>query len=178
MQPSLSRTYVHKSAAIDSRDSGIQTIPNCVSAERTHVYDDILFPTDGSDGAAAALAHAVEQAETHGATLHVLYVIDTTYLGSGAAEATTVEALQDTGETVLSETVTQVEDRGVTAERATRTGEPYREILDYADETGIDMIVMATHGRRGLDRYLLGSVTEKVVRASTAPVLTVRIDEE
>jgi len=59
----------------------------------------------------------------------------------------------------------------------TRRGEPYRTILDYADEAVVDVIVMGTHGRRGLDRYLLGSVTEKVVRAATVPVLTIRADE-
>jgi nucleotide-binding universal stress UspA family protein len=58
------------------------------------VYEDILFPTDGSDGAGEALAHALELAATHGSTIHVLSVVDSTYLGSAAAEATTIESLQ------------------------------------------------------------------------------------
>ncbi|AAV47178.1 universal stress protein [Haloarcula marismortui ATCC 43049] len=54
-------------------------------------------------------------------------------------------------------------------------GDPYEEIIDYAETAGVDMIVMGTHGRSGLDRFLLGSVTEKVVRTADAPVLTVRL---
>jgi len=57
-------------------------------------------------------------------------------------------------------------------------GEPYESVLDYADEHDIDIIVMGTHGRTGLDHHLLGSVTEKVVRTSDVPVLTVRASGE
>jgi nucleotide-binding universal stress UspA family protein len=57
-------------------------------------------------------------------------------------------------------------------------GDPYEEIIDYAETEGVDMIVMGTHGRSGLDRFLLGSVTEKVVRTADAPVLTVRLSDE
>jgi len=61
---------------------------------------------------------------------------------------------------------------------AVRTGAPYERILDYADQEGADMVVMGTHGRTGVDRYLLGSVTEKVVRTADIPVLTVRAEED
>ncbi|QLH84490.1 universal stress protein [Halosimplex pelagicum] len=142
------------------------------------MYDEILYPTDGSDGADAALEHALTLATAMDATLRVLYVVDTTYLGSGAAEATTVESLRTASEEVVAETVETVTDRGVEATGEIREGEPYREILADAEETGVDAVVMGTHGRRGLDRYLLGSVTEKVVRAADVPVLTVRLAEE
>ena len=66
-------------------------------------------------------------------------------------------------------------DAGVDEVRtATPTGVPHRQILDYADEHGVDVIVMGTHGRAGLQRYLLGSVAGNVVRSSTVPVMTVR----
>jgi nucleotide-binding universal stress UspA family protein len=55
-----------------------------------------------------------------------------------------------------------------------RAGPPYKAILDYVESYDIDLILMGTHGRTGLDRYLLGSVTEKVVRMSDVPVMTVR----
>ena len=139
------------------------------------MYDDILFPTDGSDGANEALAHALELAETHDATIHVLSVVDSTYLGSAAAEATTIESLEDRTEQVIDETVDDVADHGATVVAERRMGDPYGEILDYADTAGVDLIVMGTHGRSGLDRFLLGSVTEKVVRTADPPVLTVRL---
>ena len=58
-----------------------------------------------------------------------------------------------------------------------REGAPHTAILEYAGEAGVDAIVMGTHGRSGLDCYLLGSVTERVVRTADAPVLTVRMEE-
>jgi len=142
------------------------------------MYDHILFPTDGSDGADAALTHAMELAETYDARLSVLFVVDSSYLGSSAAEATTFEALRGVGEEAIEETVDRIEDNGIDAAGALREGQPYTTILEYAEETDVDVIVMGTHGRRGLDRYLLGSVTEKVVRAADVPVMTVRMDDE
>jgi len=139
------------------------------------VYDDILFPTDGSDGADAALAHAMELADTYDATIHVLSVVDSSYLGSAAAEATTFERLRDAAEQAAEATVERVTDRGIDATGEVLEGEPYAAILDYAE--GVDVVVMGTHGRRGIDRYLLGSVTEKVVRMADVPVLTVRLDD-
>ncbi|AUG48511.1 universal stress protein UspA [Haloarcula taiwanensis] len=142
------------------------------------MYNDILFPTDGSDGADEALAHALELAETHDSTIHVLSVVDSTYLGSAAAEATTIESLQEQTEQVIDETVDNIADHGVPVVAEHRMGDPYEEIIDYAETADIDMIVMGTHGRSGLDRFLLGSVTEKVVRTADAPVLTVRLPDD
>lgn len=141
------------------------------------MYDEILFPTDGSEGADAALIHAMELADTDDATVHVLSVVDSSYLGSSAAEATTFETLQAAAEQAAEETVARVEDRGIEAVSVVEEGQPYATILDYADDAAIDVIVMGTHGRRGLDRFLLGSVTEKVVRTAEVPVVTVRLDE-
>lgn len=141
------------------------------------MYDEILFPTDGSAGADAALEHAIELAETHDATIHVLNVVDATYLGGAAAEATTVEALRQQGDEAVEAAVEWIAARDVEVVRELRQGEPYAEIVDYANEAGVDVIVMGTRGRRGLDRYLLGSVTEKVVRTADVPVLTIRLSD-
>lgn len=141
------------------------------------MYEHILFPTDGSDGADAALEHAVAQADEYDATLHVLYVTNTTYMGSGAAEATTVETLRSSGAEVLDETVDRITARGIDVVGQQLEGDPHSVIVEYSEEADIDLIVMGTHGRTGLDRYLLGSVTEKVVRTSENPVLTVRLDQ-
>lgn len=142
------------------------------------MYDEILIPTDGSKGAGVALDHAIEQARTHGARLHVLFVANTAALGGGAMEGTAVESLRSSGQQAVDAAVDRIADAGLDAEGEVREGNPYREILDYADAVEADMIVMGTHGRRGLDRFLLGSVTEKVVRSSDVPVLTVRVGDE
>jgi len=75
--------------------------------------------------------------------------------------------------------VEEVDDdvSGVPVETAVLSGDPYKRIREYADDHDIDLIVMGTHGRTGVDRYLLGSVTENVVRTADQPVLTVRMRE-
>ncbi len=141
------------------------------------MYDRILFPTDGSDGTAAALEHAIDIASTYDATLHVLYVIEETYPVLKAGTPDTLEALEAEGERALEDARTRAKGAGLESIRGTVAGgSPYRQILAYVDEHDIDVIVMGTHGRRGIDRYLLGSVTEKVVRTAECPVLTVKSD--
>ncbi|MFC6977208.1 universal stress protein [Halomicroarcula sp. GCM10025709] len=164
------------------------------------MYETILFPTDGSDGADAALEHAVDHARQYDATLHVLFVADTDAVHSGmvgeehdgVAQSEMVgeeheqeqpsglvneeheDAVTAHAEQVVSDTADAIDD-DVAVETAVWSGNPFKRILDYSDESDADLIVMGTHGRTGVDRYLLGSVTEKVVRAADAPVLTVRL---
>lgn len=143
------------------------------------MYRDILFPTDGSRGATTALEHAIEHALTYDATLHVLYVVEETYpvIESGVTDV--YDAIQEQGEQALESARAEAKAAGVDSIRGSiDDGSPYRNILAYAEEHGVDLIVMGTHGRRGVDRYLLGSVTEKVVRTADCPVLTVRADPE
>ena len=143
------------------------------------MYDRILFPTDGSDGTVAALEHAIEHALTYEATLHVLYVIEETYPVVEAGAPETLDALERHGERALEEVRTKAKAAGVEAiQGRVAGGSPYRQIVEYADEYDIDLIVMGTHGRRGVDRYLLGSVAEKVVRTADCPVLTVKSGAE
>jgi nucleotide-binding universal stress UspA family protein len=166
------------------------------------MYSDILYPTDGSDGATAALDNVRDVVETYDATVHVLYVVDTTHTGLGSdpdreespgmighpeggdggmvgVRATTEElqeTLKEEGERVVE--AVRSELSGVDVETVVRTGDPHEAILDYAEAADIDLIVMGTHGRTGLDRYLIGSVTEKIVRLSDTPVMTIRADGE
>jgi nucleotide-binding universal stress UspA family protein len=139
------------------------------------MYDDVLLPTDGSEGARGAAEHAIELAATYDATLHTLYVVDTDVgTGTGAGIGQVLDALEAAGETAIDRLVDRATEGGVTAvEGSVAQGPPHRVILEYVDDRGVDLVVMGTHGRTGLDRYLLGSVTEKVVRLSDAPVLTV-----
>ena len=142
------------------------------------MYHDVLFPTDGSEGASAALEHAIDHALTYDATLHVLYVVEETYPAVEAGPADILDDLRAEGEAALENARERATEAGVESVRGSVTGgSPYRNILQYAEEQGVDLIVMGTHGRRGVDRYLLGSVTEKVVRTADCPVLTVRAEQ-
>ena len=139
------------------------------------MYDRILIPTDGSDGTRGAVERAIDLATTYDAALHIIYVVDTN-VGVDSTVPGTLDAFEEAGQNAVDEVIQQAEAAGVdTIEGVVAQGAPHQAILDYADEHAIDIIVMGTHGRTGLDRYLLGSVTEKVVRLSDAPVLTFRM---
>ena len=139
------------------------------------MYDDILVPTDGSPASDAAIEHAIDLAAQYGARLHALYVVDgSAYSTLEAGSEIVVEALESEGEEATARVADAAADVGVEATTTVASGTAYRSIREYVDEHGIDMIVMGTHGRKGLDRYLLGSVTERVVRTADVPVLTVR----
>jgi nucleotide-binding universal stress UspA family protein len=142
------------------------------------MYHDVLVPTDGSEGTSAAVDHAVDIATTYGATLHTLYVVSPT-VGPDAGVTGILDALQEVGERAIDEVVERADAAGVgTVEGSVARGTPHRAILDYVDENDVDLVVMGTHGRTGIDRYLIGSVTEKVVRLSDVPVMTVRMPPE
>jgi len=137
------------------------------------MYDQILIPTDGSEETQDAVEHAIDLALTYDATLHTLFVINTN-VGVDSSVIGTLEALEESGENAIEAVIDRAQDAGVgTIEGSVAQGAPHQAILDYVDENDIDLVVMGTHGRSGLDRYLLGSVTEKVVRLSDAPVMTV-----
>ncbi|WP_123536930.1 universal stress protein [Halosimplex salinum] len=142
------------------------------------MYEDILVPTDGSAGASAALDEAIDLADAFDATVHSLYVVDVAAVGPDTGAVDLAESFERMGEEATEAAATRARDAGVDATRSVATGSPHRAILDYADDHDIDLVVMGTHGRTGLERYLLGSVTEKVVRAAEIPVLTVRASEE
>jgi len=142
------------------------------------LYDRILVPTDGSDRGRRAVEHALELAGVHEAAVHGLYVVDTTsYAGTGMDASWTgvTDLLRSEAEDAIDRIESLAADSGVAVETAVVEGSPGREIVAYATDTDCDLIVMGTHGRGGIDRLLLGSVTERVVRRSPVPVLTVRL---
>ncbi|RLM76068.1 universal stress protein [Halorubrum sp. Atlit-26R] len=139
------------------------------------MYSEILVPTDGGPASDAAIEHAIDLADQYGARLHALYVVDgAAYSSLEAGAEIVVEALESEGEEATKRVADAAADVGVECVSSVVSGTAYRSIHDYVDEHGIDVVVMGTHGRKGLDRYLLGSVTERVVRTSDVPVLTVR----
>jgi nucleotide-binding universal stress UspA family protein len=143
------------------------------------MYDDILVPTDGSPAADAAVDHAVTLADRFDATVHALYVVDATaYSAIEAGTDIVAEALETEGKDAVSRIAAAADEADISVIESVVSGTAYGSILEYADDHDIDLIVMGTHGRRGIDRYLLGSVTERVVRSANQPVLTVRLDED
>ena len=139
------------------------------------MYSQILVPTDGSPASDAAIEHAIDLARHYDARLHALYVVDgAAYSTLEAGADIVVEALESEGKEATRRIGEAAADAGVDCETTVTTGTAYQSIRKYVDESDIDVIVMGTHGRKGLDRYLLGSVTERVVRTSDVPVLTVR----
>lgn len=145
------------------------------------MYDRILVPTDGSAGVERAIEQAVALAEVHGATIHAVFVVNTASFASLPMETSwegVSDMLREDGEAALERVREIAAGRDVPVETALIEGTPSKEVVRYAEEEGCDLIVMGTHGRGGIDRLLLGSVAERVVRGSPVPVLTVRVREE
>jgi len=137
------------------------------------MYQHILVPTDGSDGTRQSLTHGLTLAERFDATIHALSVVPEGPLGT---------LQSDEGHAAAERAVERVEveatREGVDVVTAVEQGVPHEEIIAYADDHDIDMIVMGTQGRTGLDRVLVGSVTERIVRMADIPVVTVRLSDE
>jgi nucleotide-binding universal stress UspA family protein len=142
------------------------------------MYDRILVPTDGSDAAARALDLAGAVADAHDAKLHVLYVADTNQPSLSRIEGQVVDALETEGERIVREAGERVRGSGAGVTTDVVQGGVSRTILDYVDDRGIDLVVMGTRGEHDVERLLLGSVTERVVRTSPVPVLAVPPDSD
>lgn len=150
------------------------------------MYQNVLIPTDGSAGVDESIAHGVAIAERFDATVHALYVVDerapglfSEYTHASFGENVRNEItskLEAEGHEATSEVREAAAEAGLDAREAVVTGVPHEAIVDYAEENDIGLIVMGTHGRTGIGKYLLGSVTERVVRFSESPVLTVHIE--
>lgn len=141
------------------------------------MYDDLLVPVDGSPGADTAIQHAREVADRFDSSVHVLNVANTNRDSVTVVGTEVVDALEREGEQIVEEVATDLRDAGLDCRTEVIQGDPAATIADYAESKGIDLVVMPTHGRSGISRYLLGSVTEKVVRLSAVPVVTVRMEE-
>lgn len=142
------------------------------------MFERILFPTDGSAGAEDVFGHVLDLAATYGSTVHVLYVADTSRDSVVQMSGEIVDVLEEEGERIVEAAAERANDRRIDTVTEVRQGDPHRTIVDYAAATDIDLVVMPTQGRRGLARFLLGSTTERVVRQSPVPVLTIRPGDE
>lgn len=144
------------------------------------MYDKILIPTDGSNRTQDAIDHGIGLAVAFDATVHALYVIETkahyvfTSAGHDPAE---MDEYREYGREIVENVVDAAVEEGLDGEGIVKTGSVAEEIVKYADEQDMDCIVVGAQGRSGIDRYLIGSTTEKVVRTSNVPVTTVRQED-
>jgi len=139
---------------------------------------NILVPTDLSEGAEQALDYACELAAKLGAKVHLLNVIGIPTLGvpelGVALTSTVIDQLIDDNQKAIDAIADRKRSVVTLGEVVLKTGDARDVINATAKELDIDLIIMGTHGRRGVARALLGSVAETVVRSAPCPVLTVR----
>lgn len=144
------------------------------------MYQSIMVPIDGSEPSDYGLVQAINLARDHKATLHILHAIDAYPLMVEVSSVQNVEQMRRDllkyGEDILEKARRRAADQGIPVEIRLKeivTGRVSDMIIDEARKAGCDLIVMGTHGRRGLRRMVLGSDAESVTRASTVPVLLV-----
>lgn len=140
----------------------------------------ILFPTDFSNGARAAMDHAISLAKDYQAKLILLYVIQDIsiaewYIPSSISAGELIEDMQKSAWQEMDKWIAEVTKQVKDVEKMVVRGVPFVEIIQTAKERNADLIVIGTHGRTGIDHMLFGSTAEKVVRKAACPVLTVRI---
>src|SRR5215472_5001754 len=143
-------------------------------------FERIVCPVDFSEYSGKAYDYAYSLAKHYGAKLfveHVVQPLQAAYPYYAFPEATlrdTCSQLSTDAENGLRELVKTHPRNGLQPECVIRQGFPWESILSFAEERSADLIVMGTHGRRGLDRLTMGSVTERVLRKARCPVLAVR----
>jgi nucleotide-binding universal stress UspA family protein len=145
------------------------------------MYKRILVPMDGSETAQRAFDHALAMAREHHAELIPLYVVEipmVAYEAPGFDPSIVRNALLETGEQLKKETSAAMRKAQVKGTpRVVEVDQPGsnipERILEEARATHCDLVVMGTHGRRGVQRLMLGSVAERFTRMSCCPVLLV-----
>ena len=143
------------------------------------MYDTILIPTDGSDAATTAARYGLTLAERFDATVHVLSVVDPDRFATDAVGD--VDDLIRRQSERFERRARAAVDRvaaasSVPVETHVVEGRPAAVLADAIDDYGADLVAMGTHGRSGVDRYLLGSLAERTLRTAHVPVLAVRAD--
>lgn len=141
------------------------------------LYKKILIPTDGSEIAGVAVKQGIELAKALGSKIYGLYVIDVSAFAGIPTEAiweSMRSLLEEEGRKALGAVEQTAKELGVECELLLKEGAPAEDITRVAKDEKIELIIMGTAGRKGLDRFLLGSVAEKVMRAAPCPVMVVR----
>ncbi len=145
------------------------------------MYKKILVPLDGSELAEKVLPHAVALAKGSKAEVTLLTVVQLS-IGFTAAKLEAIpEAAAERKAALRAEAITYLEkiqrdlkEQGLPARTVALDGDVATQIIAYAEREDFDLVAMATHGRSGIDRFVMGSIAEKVVRHTTKPVLLIR----
>ncbi len=147
----------------------------------SELYKRILLATDGSEQNKKAVTHAIEQAKLSGSELHAVYVMDIktdygpkSYLSTDISTEGIRNFYRHEGDEAIKYVVDLAKNEGIDVQKWIVEGHPAEEILKLAKEQAADLIVMGTLGRSGIEKFLLGSVADKVIRNSSIPVLIVR----
>jgi len=141
------------------------------------MYKKILIPTDGSAPAETAVKEGIKLAKALGSEIYGLYVMDISAFAGIPTEAiweNMRSLLEEEGKKTLERVKSLAKVKEVKCKCLIKEGIPSKEIVSTAEEIKAKLIVMGTSGKSGLDRFLIGSVTEKVVRTSKIPVLVIR----
>lgn len=148
------------------------------------MYDRILLATDGTVASENAESHAIELADAHDATLHVLYVVDEDVYQAYSGDEYVDEAegpehgLEEHGRESIAAVREAAEEAGVDVVDALERGEPANAIVEYADAEDVDLLVLGTKRRPDEYRALIGSITDRVLRLSTRPAVVVKTETE
>lgn len=138
------------------------------------MYDDILLPVAPGSEANDAVPHAASLADRYDATVHVVSAVDTVARTlRGPQAGAFAERVEESAERRVETITADLEDEGIDVVGEVVHGEPLDVIRNAIADSGADIVVMPSHTRTGLQRVLLGSVTEKIVRVSPVPVVTV-----
>jgi nucleotide-binding universal stress UspA family protein len=142
----------------------------------------LLVPTDFSESARHALTYGISFAREYGAELTLLHVVENLTVGYASdlfpvPMAEVFQEISGYARTELAKLAEVAREKKVTVVEHVIQGKPSAEIIHFAQEQKIDMIVLGTHGKGMLDQALFGSTTERVVRRAPCPVLTVRLAE-
>lgn len=140
---------------------------------------NILVPTDLSEEATQALEYAVELAGRLGATIHLVNVLNTPALGMPEVmTGVMIDSVVADHRTMLDELAQRYRTRALIGKVLLETGDATNAITEIATKLGCDLIVMGTHARTGVSRFLLGSIAEMVVRKAPCPVLTIHTHDK
>jgi nucleotide-binding universal stress UspA family protein len=148
------------------------------------MYDEILLATGGEVASDRAVDHAIDLAAQHGATLHVLFVVDSDVYDAYSGDEYVDEqegpehGLEEIGADAVDEVAGRARERGVPVEEHILHGRPPETILNLAREIDVDLVVMGTRRRPDEYRSLLGSVTDRVLRLAEMPVTVVKTPVE
>jgi len=139
------------------------------------MYERVLLPTDGSETAANAVDHAIDAAQRHDATIHLLYVVDVRVANAtpGLAMGDVRSKLEAEGDQAIEALEARIADAGLDTVAEVREGNPETEILNYVDDADVDVVVMGSTGKNVRERERVGSVTDTLVRKAGVPVLSV-----